>query len=147
MSGEPKCVHCGWPFKEHSYTGDCYGICGQFVAVSAGAEVVAVLSAYHGPNGPEVSVGVIRPEDFPVVNDRVTKYSLYATPPTAEEIARRAREEALEEAARVAGPSGERPCDCDRCDCRNVGDADAVARWDERVAIAEAIRARGMRHG
>jgi Lar family restriction alleviation protein len=65
-----------------------------------GAEVVAVLSAYYGPNGPEVSVGVIRPDDFPVVNDRVTKYPLYATPPTAEEIARRAREEALEEAAR-----------------------------------------------
>lgn len=49
---DDRCVHCGFPFKEHSYNGACYGICGQFVAVApaasppAGAEVVAK----HLPN-------------------------------------------------------------------------------------------------
>ena len=40
---------------------------------------------------------------------------------------------------------GERPCDCERCDCGNVGDAQAVAAWDERAALrsqADTIEAR-----
>lgn len=48
---------------------------------------------------------------------------------------------ALEEAARVVKPSGNRPCDCDRCDCGNVGDAEAVAAWDALDAPYRAIRA------
>lgn len=52
-----------------------------------------------------------------------------------------ARAKALEEAAQKIGPDGPRPCDCERCDCMNVGDAEAVAAWDERAANAAAIRA------
>jgi hypothetical protein len=40
---------------------------------------------------------------------------------------------------------GPRPCDCERCDCGNVGDAQAVAAWDERAALrsqADTIEAR-----
>lgn len=55
--------------------------------------------------------------------------------------AARVREEALEEAARVVAPSGDRPCDCDRCYCGNHGDMEAVAAWDEATANAKAIRA------
>jgi hypothetical protein len=46
-----------------------------------------------------------------------------------------------EGAARIVQPAGKRPCDCDRCYCQNVGDAEAVAAWDAQNAAAEAIRA------
>jgi hypothetical protein len=46
-----------------------------------------------------------------------------------------------ERAARIVQPAGKRPCDCDRCYCQNVGDAEAVAAWDAQNAAAEAIRA------
>ncbi len=49
-----------------------------------GGEPVAILSAYHGPNGPEVSVGVIDPKRFPVVNDRTTTYPLRPPRPRGE---------------------------------------------------------------
>lgn len=50
--------------------------------------------------------------------------------------------EAMREACAAAiGPVGERPCDCERCDCRNRDDAERVARWDEAKACAEVIRA------
>lgn len=51
-----------------------------------------------------------------------------------------ARENALEEAARVAAPLTARPCDCERCDCGNAGDAKSVAAWDEATTLAAAIR-------
>jgi hypothetical protein len=47
----------------------------------------------------------------------------------------------LERAAQVAGPLGKRPCDCERCDCGNVGNAQDVAAWDAELACAAAIRA------
>ena len=46
-----------------------------------------------------------------------------------------------ERCAKVAEPEGARPCDCRRCDCGNVGDAESTASWDERKHIASAIRA------
>lgn len=51
------------------------------------------------------------------------------------------REEIIEECAKVAEPKGPRPCDCERCYCHNLGDAEAVARWDAEMATANAIRA------
>ncbi|ACL58511.1 hypothetical protein [Methylobacterium nodulans] len=35
-------------------------------------------------------------------------------------------------------PTGERPCDCERCDCGNVGDAAEVAEWDAQQRAYEA---------
>lgn len=46
-----------------------------------------------------------------------------------------------EKCAAAVGPTGGRPCDCERCDCRNRDDAERVARWDEAKACADAIRA------
>lgn len=51
------------------------------------------------------------------------------------------REEIIEECAKVAEPKGPRPCDCERCYCHNMGDAETVARWDAEMATANAIRA------
>lgn len=48
---------------------------------------------------------------------------------------------ALERAAQIVEPKGARPCDCERCDCHNSGDAWAVAVYDEAKANADAIRA------
>jgi len=31
---------------------------------------------------------------------------------------------------RLVGPSYERPCACDECDCGNISDAEDVAYWD-----------------
>lgn len=45
-----------------------------------------------------------------------------------------------ERAAKIADPGYERPCDCERCVCFNVGDAVDIAAWDERAFIAERIR-------
>ena len=47
----------------------------------------------------------------------------------------------LREAAEVVRPRGKRPCDCTRCDCGNVGDAEEVRAWDEGTANAAAILA------
>lgn len=47
----------------------------------------------------------------------------------------------VEKCAKIAEPNGPRPCDCERCDCHNQGDAEAVARWDADMATAKAIRA------
>lgn len=30
------CANCGHPKSEHSYNGACYGLCGEFVAVTGG---------------------------------------------------------------------------------------------------------------
>jgi hypothetical protein len=35
MGLNTKCVRCGYPEKEHSYNGACYGLCGKFVAPKA----------------------------------------------------------------------------------------------------------------
>ena len=51
------------------------------------------------------------------------------------------RARAIEECAKVAAPYGKRPCDCERCDCMNIGDAQNVAAWDAETACAAAIRA------
>lgn len=40
---------------------------------------------------------------------------------------------------------GPRPCDCERCDCGNVGDAQAVAAWDERAASTHPLDAAAIR--
>jgi hypothetical protein len=74
---------------------------------------------------------------------------LYTRPPS--EAAIRAderaaiRREAFEEAAEAIEPKGPRPCDCDRCYCDKSQDAEQVAAWDEAMANATAIRARGER--
>lgn len=47
----------------------------------------------------------------------------------------------IEECAKVVEPKGPRPCDCDRCYCHNMGDAEAVASWDADAYNAKAIRA------
>ncbi len=52
----------------------------------------------------------------------------------------KARADALEEAAKIVGPKGERPCDCDSCYCGNHGDMVAVAAWDADAFNAKAIR-------
>jgi hypothetical protein len=54
---------------------------------------------------------------------------------------------AMEVAARLVEPQYKRPCDCERCDCHNVDDAQAVAQWDERKSVAAAIRALPMPEG
>jgi Lar family restriction alleviation protein len=54
---------------------------------------------------------------------------------------------AMEVAARLVEPQYKRPCDCERCDCHNVDDAQAVAQWDESKSIAAAIRALPMPEG
>ena len=48
-----------------------------------------------------------------------------------------------EECAKLCEPKAPRPCDCERCDCGNSGDAWDVAQWDEATALAKAIRERG----
>lgn len=52
-----------------------------------------------------------------------------------------ARVMALHEAADLIMPKGSRPCDCQRCDCGNIGDAEEVRAWDEGMASATAILA------
>lgn len=47
-----------------------------------------------------------------------------------------------EACARLVEPKTPRPCDCERCSCGNIGDAESVARWDEAAWAAKAIRAR-----
>lgn len=43
-------------------------------------------------------------------------------------------------AAMALDPIGPRPCDCWRCNCGNVGSAEAVAAWDADRASAQLIR-------
>jgi hypothetical protein len=52
----------------------------------------------------------------------------------------RGRKEGIEEAAKVVGPTGPRPCNCDRCDCMNAGDLEAVTSWDIQSGFEAAIR-------
>jgi hypothetical protein len=61
-----------------------------------------------------------------------TEKPLYAHPTSAE---------IIERCAKVVEPKGPRPCDCDRCYCGNIGDAEAVAAWDSDNFNANAIRA------
>ena len=51
------------------------------------------------------------------------------------------RNEAIEACAQIVEPKGPRPCACERCDCHNQRDAEAVAAWDMAAANAKAIRA------
>ncbi|WP_028136143.1 hypothetical protein [Bradyrhizobium japonicum] len=55
------------------------------------------------------------------------------------------QDDLVERCAKIAEPSGPRPCDCERCDCHNQGDAEAVASWDAGMATANAIRALAAR--
>jgi hypothetical protein len=41
--------------------------------------------------------------------------------------------------ATLVKPAGNRPCDCDFCDCGNRDDAALVALWDMQEALAKAI--------
>lgn len=54
-----------------------------------------------------------------------------------------ARRDAFEEAAKLIGPHGPRPCDCEPwgCCCQNPSDTAAVAAWDQETALAASIRA------
>lgn len=45
----------------------------------------------------------------------------------------------MREAMEIVKPKDKRPCDCERCDCGNSGDAASVAYWDESNANAAAI--------
>lgn len=47
--------------------------------------------------------------------------------------------ETVAEIKRLLIPSGPRPCDCDRCDCGNVDDAQQVAAWDEQNGLASTV--------
>ena len=47
----------------------------------------------------------------------------------------------IEACAKIVEPKGPRPCDCERCYCHNIGDAEDVARWEADMANASAIRA------
>jgi hypothetical protein len=51
------------------------------------------------------------------------------------------REAVIEQCAKLVEPKRPRPCDCERCDCGNSGDLEAVAAWDADAANAKAIRA------
>lgn len=54
----------------------------------------------------------------------------------------RAGQEAMRrQAMNIARPATARPCDCDRCYCGNVGDAEMVSQWDEASALATGIAA------
>jgi len=71
-----------------------------------------------------------------------------------EELSRLARQvklDTIEACAKIVEPNGPRPCDCERCYCHNVGDAEDVARWEADTANAKAIRAlagsSGIREG
>ena len=48
--------------------------------------------------------------------------------------------EALEQAAKLVSPHGNRPCDCEVCDCGKRDDAQRVAEWDQANRNAAAIR-------
>lgn len=54
-----------------------------------------------------------------------------------------ATRDAFKEAAKLIGPHGPRPCDCEPwgCCCQNPSDTAAVAAWDQETALAAAIRA------
>ena len=56
-------------------------------------------------------------------------------------IAQQARENALDEAAKVVEPTSRRPCACDRCYCGNYDDAAEVAVWDSENENAKRILA------
>lgn len=49
--------------------------------------------------------------------------------------------EGLERAADWLAPNGPRPCDCERCDCGNVGDLAEAAAWDADNAASQHVRA------
>lgn len=63
------------------------------------------------------------------------------------EIVRITRETTVEECARLVEPKRPRPCDCERCNCHNQGDAEDVAAWDSDAASAKAIRALALTTG
>ena len=80
----------------------------------------------------------------------VPKQMLISDPTPIEAWNRRAASPAAPGAEVEPVALGPRPCDCERCDCGNVGDAKEVAAWDERAALArttDAIRAQAWREG
>lgn len=56
-------------------------------------------------------------------------------------LAEQVRQDTIEACAQVVEPKGPRPCDCERCTCSNLGDAEAVAAWEAEASNAKAIRA------
>jgi len=50
------------------------------------------------------------------------------------------RSAAIEECARLVEPKAVRPCDCERCNCGNIGSAEDVASWDSAAELAKQIR-------
>jgi hypothetical protein len=60
---------------------------------------------------------------------------------TMRELARTVKNDTIEVCAKMIAPIGPRPCDCERCDCHNQGDAEAVAAWDRSTSDAALIRA------
>lgn len=56
-------------------------------------------------------------------------------------LAEQVKHDTIEACAKLIEPKQPRPCDCERCDCHNQGDAEAVAAWDTDAASAKAIRA------
>lgn len=53
--------------------------------------------------------------------------------------------EALERAANMFRPSEPRPCDCERCDCGNMGDHAAVVAWDTQAGVYQRLIAEADR--
>ncbi|UOK71665.1 Lar family restriction alleviation protein [Ancylobacter polymorphus] len=94
-----RCDACGIDINDE-YEADAIAAWNRRASPPApAAEPVAYLRAFYGPRGIEVSVSVICPKDFPVVNDRTTEYPLYTHPLDAAAIRAEARKAALEEAA------------------------------------------------
>jgi hypothetical protein len=60
---------------------------------------------------------------------------------TLQNLARTVKNDTIELCAKRIAPIGPRPCNCERCDCHNQGDAEAVASWDSSTADAASIRA------
>jgi hypothetical protein len=104
------CTRCGFPWKEHTYNGACYGICGQFVAASPaapGAEVepVAWIPASQIDELRELAGGIdLEYWSTKVIHAYVLpaegRIPVYLSPPTTDAIRAQARREALEEAAK-----------------------------------------------
>jgi hypothetical protein len=105
------CTRCGFPWKEHTYNGACYGICGQFVAASPaapGAEVepVAWIPASQIDELRELAGGIdLEYWSTKVIHAYVLpaegRIPLYAHPIDAAAIRAEARRAAMEDAERI----------------------------------------------
>ena len=110
------CTRCGFPWKEHTYNGACYGICGQFVAASPaapGAEVepVAWIPASQIDELRELAGGIdLEYWSTKVIHAYVLpaegRIPVYLSPPTTDAIRAQARREALEGAMAAAEGCG-----------------------------------------